>query len=433
MALGDFPGKVTIILAQIYNNLGAIDVVNNFLSVDIYEDIYTPYVYCELVVIDYNKLASSLPLMGEEFLMISFKTEDGQVITYRFYLYQQDNGLILTNNKAQGYSLHGVTTERAFDNAKTVSGSYKGTYASIAGQIYDNFIYKEEELDFNFEGSKSIARYIPPQLSPLEAIEYCKRRAVPAGNVSSPYTFFRNSRGYNFISYNGLFEMANKSSENVIHTLGAPSPDPTRDDNQSVGGRPLRDDIISFEPQNKYNTVNKIDRGTFNTSSYSFDLTTKQYVERKQFNLVENKSKFQLGGVGEFNTNKFLDTFVNSRCYVEYRPTDFSIEFEGTQTDFLPDAVGEMNSYLGLLGQQEVRMLMYGDSNLTSGQTLTVVIHKPTDQTKTPIIDNTHSGTYLISRMRHNIIFGTQTTYQCHVTGIKGAMNDTLRGLQKNG
>ena len=89
MALGDFPGKVTIILAQIYNNLGAMDVVNNLLSIDIYEDIYTPYVYCELVVIDYNKLASSLPLMGEEFLMISFKTEDGQVITYRFYLYQQ--------------------------------------------------------------------------------------------------------------------------------------------------------------------------------------------------------------------------------------------------------------------------------------------------------------------------------------------------------
>lgn len=433
MALGDFPGKVVIQRAQIYNSLGTSNVVNNLLSIDIYEDIYTPYVYCELLVLDYNKLASSLPLIGEEFLLIDFKTEGDQTITYQFYLYQQDNGAIMTNNKAQGYSLHGVTLERAFDTAKTVSRSYKGTYASIAGQIYDDFIKKDTGKEFNFEGSKSVVRYIPPQISPLKAIEYCKRRAVPAGNVFSPYTFFRNSRGYNFISFNSLFQMANRSSEDVIHTFGSPSPDPTADDNQVVGGKAIRNDIISFDPQNKYNSVNKIDRGTYNTTSYSFDLTTKQFALRKQFNLSENKSKFQLGSVGEFNTEDFLQTFNNTRCYVEYRPTDFSVELEGTQTDFLPDAVGEMNAYLGLFGQQEVRMLMYGDSNLTSGQTLTVTIYKPTDQTKTPEVDDTHSGTYLISRIRHNIILGTQNTYQCHVTGIKGAMNNTLRGLQKNG
>jgi hypothetical protein len=433
MALNNFAGKVVIQQAQIYNTLGTNSILNNLLSVDIFEDIYTPYVYCEILIIDYNKLASSLPLIGEETLLIDFKTENGYTISYRFYLYQQDNGAIVTNNKAQGYSLHGVTTERAFDSAKTVSRSYKETYARIAGQIYDDFIKKDTGKEFNFEPSKSIARYIPPQISPLKAIEYCRKRAVPANNVYSPYTFFRNSRGYNFISFNSLFQMAGNSSENVKHTFGYPSPDPTADDNANIGGSSVRSDIISFEPQNKYNSVNKIDRGTYNTASYSFDLTTKQFVLRKEFNLSENKSKFQLGSVGEFNTNNFLQTFNNTRCYVEYRPTDFGIELEGTQTDFLPDAVGEMNSYVGLFGQQEVRMLLYGDSNLTSGQTITVAIYKPTDQDKVPKIDDTLSGTYLISRIRHNITFGTQNTYQCHITGIKGAMNDTLRGLQKNG
>ena len=76
---------------------------------------------------------------------------------------------------------------------------------------------------------------------------------------------------------------------------------------------------------------------------------------------------------------------------------------------------------------------MYGDSNFTSGQTITVGVYKPTDQDKRPEMDNTHSGTYLISRIKHSITLGTQNTYELHITGIKGAMGDTLRGLQKNG
>jgi len=433
MSAYDYPGKVAVERAVIYNSLGQTSVVNNLLSIDIYEDIYTPYVYCELLIIDYNKLASELPLIGEESIEIRFRSQGDQPITYTFYLYQQDNGAIGATNKSQGYSLHGVTYERAFDAVKTISRAYYGTYASIAGQIYDDHVKKDTHMEFEFESSKSIARYIVPQLSPLKAIEYCKRRAVPNNGVYSPYTFFRNARGMHFVSYNSLFQMAGNASEDVVHVFGRPSPNPQADDDVTVGGRRTRNDIISFEPQGKYNTVNKIDRGTFNTSSYSFDLTTKQYVLRKQFNLSENKNKFQLGSNGVINTNDFLSTFENSRCYVEYRPVDFSVELEGTQTDFLPDAAAEMNSYLGLFGQQQVGILMYGDSNFTSGQTITIQVYKPTDEGKGPTTDNTHSGTYLLSRVKHSIVFGTQNTYELHMTGIKGAMGDTLKGLQQNG
>lgn len=433
MASYDYPGKVSIDRADVYNNLGKVSILNNLMQVEIYEDIYTPYVYCSLLVVDYNKLASELPLMGEESFVITFRSEGSRPITYVFYLYQQDRGAITSSNKAQGYLLHGVTLERAFDSAKTVAGAYKGSYASIAGQIYDDYIKKDTKLEFQFEGSKSIARYVVPQLTPLQAIDHCMRRAVPNSNVYSPYTFFRNSRGFNFISFNTLFQKAGNESEDVVHVFGRPSPDPQKDEDGVSGGLATRNDIISFEPQGKYNTVNKIDRGTYNMSSYSFDLTTKQYVLRKQFNLIESKKKFQLGNVGEFNTDEFLQTFKNSRCHVDYRPTDFSIEIEGTQTDFLPDAIGEMTSYLGLFAQQQVGVLMYGDSNYTAGQTITIQVYKPTDQNSTAERDDTHTGTYLISRMKHRIVFDTQNTYELHLTGVKGAMGDTMRGLQNNG
>lgn len=433
MAIYDYPGKVSIDQAIIYNTLGKVSVLNNLMQVEIYEDIYTPYVYCNLLVVDYNKLASELPLIGEESFVIKFRSEGSRTISYTFYLYQQDNGAIFPSNKAQGYVLHGVTYERAFDSVKTVARAYYGTYAGMAGQIYDDYIKKDTGIEFEFEASKSIARYVVPQVTPLQAIDYCMHRAVPNSSVYSPYTFFRNSRGFNFVSFHTLFQMAGNKSENVVHVFGRPSPNPENDEDDVSGGVPTRNDIISFEPQGKYNTVNKIDRGTYNMSSYSFDLTTKQYVLRKQFNLIESKNKFQLGNAGEFNTNEFLETFKDSRCHVNYKPTDFSVELEGTQVDFLPDAIGEMTSYLGLFAQQQVGILMYGDSNYTSGQTMTVQVYKPTDQNKAAERDDTHTGNYLIARIKHRILFDTQNTYELHVTGVKGAMGNTVKGLQKNG
>lgn len=433
MASYDYPGKVSIDQASIYNSLGRISIINNLMRVEIFEDIYTPYVYCNLVVIDYNKLASGLPLIGEEYFAITFRSEGGRPINYLFYMYQQDDGVIMPNNKAQGYVLHGMTLERAFDNTATVSGAYKNSYATIAGQIYDDHIKQHTEIEFEFEPSKSIARYIVPQLSPLQAINYCMHKAVPNSGVYSPYTFFRNSRGYNFTSYNYLFQRAGNLSENVVHVYGRPSPNPQNDEDGTSGGAPTRNDIISFEPQGKYNTLNKIDRGTYNSSSFSFDLTTKQFVLRKQFNLSENKHKFQLGGSGEFNTERFLKTFNNTRCFVDYRPVDFSIETEGASVDFLPDAIGEMTSYVGLFAQQQAGILMYGDSNYTAGQAITIQVYKPTDQNMTAERDDTHSGTYLLSRVKHTILFDTQNTYELNMTGIKGAMGKKLTELQKNG
>lgn len=431
--INDFPGSVGVRTAIVKNSLGENSIKNNLLTVDVYEDIYTPYVYCTISVIDYNKLSSSLPFIGEEYFIFEFETPDGQVVSYQFYLYQQNKGAILPNNKSQGYLLHGVTLERAFDTAKTVSRSYTGNYASIAGQIFDDNIKKDSGLEFNYEPSKSVGRYIPPQISPLSAINYCRMRSVPTGNVYSPYTFFRNSRGYHFISLNSLFQMAGNASENVIHVFGAPSPNPVNSDEQTSAGENTRNDIISFEPQVKYNSMDKIDRGVFNTISYSFDLTTKQFLQRRSFNLSQNKGKFQLGNAGEFNSEKFLASFNDTRCGVEYRPTDFSIELEGTQTDFLPDAIGEMNAYAGLLGQQQVGILLYGDSNITAGQTLTVRVYKPTDLGKIPSVDNTLSGTYLLARVRHCITFGTNTTYELHTTALRGKMNGTIAELQQNG
>lgn len=432
------PGKVEILRAEVYTSSRTgrgIDIKNNLISVDIFEDIYSPFVYCDITIFDVNKLAHMLPLVGEEFFSFTFKTKLGKTVNYEFYLYNQDGGAIIGNmSSAQAFMLRGVTLERAFDAAKTVSRSYKGSYAGIAGQIFDDYIKKDTGLSFQYEPSKSVARYVVPQLSPLEAIMHCKVRAVPNGNIYSPFTFFRNSNGYHFISLNSLF---NKSGSTVemdpaIHVYGNPSPDPTKANAEMEAGMPVKNDIISFESETRHNSMSKIEEGAYNSHSFSFDLTTKQFVLRKDYNLSESKNKFQLGmgGKSSFNTDAFIKSFNNTRAKVVYTPVDFSIELDGTQTNFYPDAVGEMMSYASLLSQQQVGITFYGDSNMTAGQVVACKIYQATDQNSSPKVDKHLSGNYLATRMRHNITFAQETTYEIHVTGVKGANMDTVEGLR---
>lgn len=431
------PGKVEIIRAEIYNSTktNAFSIKKNLIAVDIFEDIYTPFVYCDLTVVDFNKIASKLPFVGEEFFVISFKTPNGKQVTYEFYLFNQDDGAIAGNLASmQVYVMRGMTLERAFDAAKTVSRSYKGTYAAIAGQIFDDYIKKDTNLEFQYEASKSVARYIVPQLSPLQAIEYCRSKAVPNASVYSPFTFFRNSNGYQFISLNSLFNKAGSSAEKdpAIHVLSNPSPDPTISDVYEEGGNIIKTDLKSFTAESRHDSLTKVEGGAYNNQSFSFDLTTKQFVLRKDFNLYENLSKFQLGAGSKNNTNtdKFLRTFKSSRAYVIYKPVDFSIELEGTQTNFHPDAVGEMMAYSVMLAQQQSAIVMYGDSNITAGQAISIRIYEPTDQNVNKKVDTQLSGNYIATRVRHNITFDTETLYELHITGIKGTNLETIEELQ---
>lgn len=431
------PGKVVILEADIYNSTSSVrySVKKNLIAVDIYEDIYTPFVYCDIAVVDFNKIATKIAFVGEEFFKISFRTKDSKVVSYLFHLYIHDNATIEGNlSSAQTYMLRGVTLERSFDAAKTVSRSYKGSLSNIAGQIFEDYMKKDTGLEFNYEQSKSVTRYIVPQLSPLEAIEYCRAHAVPNSNVYSPFTFFRNSDGYHFISLNGLYNKSGSEIDKAVHILSNVSPDPSLTQLSESGGVIIKQDIKNIEPAMRHDSVSKISEGAYNNHSYSFDLTTKQYVLRRNFDLHEHINKFQLGNgnQNQINTSKFMRSFSNSRAHVIYQPVDFSIELDGTQPNFRPDAIGEMKAYASLVSQQQVNLVLYGDSNMTAGQVLAIKVYEPTDINISKKTDKQMSGTYLISRMRHNLTFDTETTYEIHALGMKGASYGSVEEIQSD-
>lgn len=424
--------------AVIYNGDGVtLSVADALVSVQIHEDIYNPFVSCELMLIDYEGLAKQFPLVGEEFFRFSYQSVEGKVVTYEFFLGTKDTAGMTELNTAKGYVLRGVTKERAFDTAKTVGRAYTGTYASIAGQIFDDYVKIDGDGNqFNFEPSRGVGRFVVPQMSPLAAIDYCRARAIATGESRTPFTFYRSSEGYSFTSLSGLFNrQAAQPSADVVHTYAARQLPAEYDDSLNGG---FKVDIVSFDVASFYDTTEKIDTGAYNADSYSFDLTTKSFVLNKRFNLVEHGNKFQLGGQGYTNRPKFADTFANTRCVAYYTPTDCAWELndaQSTQKDLYPEYIGEMKAYSQVLSEYNVHYTMYGDSNVTAGQVMKINIPQSQDVKSNDggrvTKDKMYSGVFLCARVVHTFSFSENVDYYVHVSAINGARQYSIEEIKR--
>jgi hypothetical protein len=430
----DSYGKAVVKQAYIYSGQDKtpVNVADNIKTINIYEDIYSPFVYCDIMIIDTDNLASKWPLSGEEFFVLSYQSVGGKMVNYHFLLYKNDTGGINPSASMKGYMLHGVTLERAFDSGKTIDSTYTGTYASIAGQIFDDYVKSSTGgLEFNFEPSKSVYTYTPSQLTPLQAIEYCRRRALSTSAAKSPFVFFRNSDGYMFISMNGLF---NKSAADplasITHRIAGRSFSPEND--PSTASDVV--DIVDFDVVSYYDTMAKIDGGAFNTHTYAFDLTTKNFGLRKKFNLADSVGNFQLGGVNSgYNRKDFYGAFANTRCVAHYVPTNIGREVDGTATtDYIADHTGEMAAYLNLVSEYNIQYTMYGNSNITAGQVMKIAIPSAKDTAKSGNVhknDKMMSGNFLICRTKHTLDFNDNIDYYIRVSAINGSRGETIEEL----
>lgn len=389
-------------------------------SLSIVEDIFSPFITCEINIVDYGKLASAFPLVGEEYITITFSSSNQSETSYQFVVYRQSYGGIAENNKFQTYTLFGITAERLVDRGISVSKSFRGSYSQIVSQIFSTH-FSNLGKPLYTEPSKGLAKFVSPSVSPLSAIELCRKRSFSTDEPFTPYVFFQNQQSYNFCSLNFLFNQALKNPKSqVVHLysnlLASPEKN-SRDNsflNNTVVNQNTKNDIVSLEIIDKYNTLDKFDTQTFKSSTSYFDLTTKALLTHT-FNLNEKKNKYQLGNPGEFNTSSFMDS-VKDYPQTIFVATDIGFEGDGHSKDYYPLAISSLSAYRELLLQQRINVNLYGDSDIKAGDSIFLGLNNVEGKE-----DKTLAGNHLISSVKHVITFDTQPRYVVSLECIKGS------------
>jgi hypothetical protein len=309
-----------------------------------------------------------------------------------------------------------------YSDQQKVNQSYELTYTQIVEKILLDYLkISKNNTGGVFDVSYGIRKLTIPNLRPLEALEWCAKRAVDI-NQSPNFIFYQNALGYNFATLSNLltkkdilnikFQAKNQLGGNPISEISsARSLEVVA---QNDGMEKARAGVnagkfVGFDPVTGTVTKKNISFGdVFSSMKHANENPTISAVPNRDgkdsTEMFDSKQT-----VSFFSAAKQFSTYIKEKA-----PTTLSKE-DNTESYLL-----QRTSILANLMSRRIKLTMPGNFSLTSG--FNVNVDAPNFGKKEKGGDNTDetlSGKYLIIATRH--IIG----YEKHETIIEVATTTT--------
>ena len=402
---------------------GKIDISNVCEEINIYDTMFLSVMSGSLVIGDSIGLSSKLLFDGSETILIHVKKDkNSEILDFKraFRIYKQTDRAVIKPG-LEKYVLHFASDELIYSDQQRINQSYETNYSKIVERILNDYLkVPQNTLGGVYEFSSGIQKIVIPNLRPLEAIEWCARRALDI-NQSPNFMFFQNVAGFNFATLSTLliqpaildisYETKNISGETAFDEIG--------------GARYL--EIVSLN-DNIERTRSGVNAGKF----IGFDPLTRtistrnisygdHYLNMKHGNKTPNFTQIQsrdgMLNSEAFNSRKAISIFNYNRQFSEYikkkDPTSL------TQRDGIESWLFQRKAIIKNLMSKRLKIVMPGNFQLSSGFNVNV---------NAPIIgsssgeDKSINGKYLIVASRQ--IIG----YEKHETIIEVASSSSESG-----
>lgn len=191
-------------------------------ELNIYEDMYSPTMHGEAVIVDTNNFVSEFPIIGQEIMFISFRTpsqiEEQQTKAFRITKIGEK---IVEGNK-QIYRIFFVSLDAYLDICSSENRTIKGTADVIIKSTIDrmwNDYGLPEEILTNckpkqfFKTPKNHLSLTSPTWSPIRCVNWATKRALNDKNVAD-WVYYETLKGNYFLSLGDhLFNLDNLFSD----------------------------------------------------------------------------------------------------------------------------------------------------------------------------------------------------------------------------
>lgn len=402
----------------IITKAGKFDISKIYEEINIFDALLVPVITGSVIITDSVGLSPSLLFDGSESILIDLaKSSDTDSLKFKkaFRIFKQSDRTNV-NETTETYVLHFVSDELMYSDQQLVNQAFNSTYSKMVETILTNYLKTpSNKLKGLFEETTGIRNIVIPNLKPLDAIEWCAKRAIDQRR-SPNYVFFENNLGYNFASLSSL--------------LSAPSLFDIKFSPKNLQETGITDDLLSPKDYEIISQVDKIKatRSGVNAGTFiGFDPLTRtigvkkityedHYSQMTHGNQNPNYfASVNRGGTDAsqaYDSKKTVSPFgafrSESKYIKKYDPT--SISKVETQEDF----VFQRKAIFNNLMNKRIKLVMAGNFQLTSGFNLTLnfpsfSIREKGDDNK----DRSLSGKYLIVATRH--IIG----YQKHETIVE--------------
>lgn len=419
------PGDIIIESLKLINiqNGKSLDIFDQVHSINIFESIKAPVISGIIDIIDGINMKEEFPIVQHK-CKIAFKIKNEKNLPTRSFellITEISNSVIDPNSNYSNYQLILCSTE-ILDNAKqlfTIS-MRKRKIDDYINYIMTDIIKTKKNIVMDPSGTKGIQDLDLIQMKPFQSIDFLRRRAVSTKYKSSAYSFFENKEGFVFAPIEYLFEQDNRKIKNGEFFYDT-------DIKQDITNMHFRN-ILAYNHITQQSTAKMLQEGALKNTTTSLDLRTRSY-QVTTFDLKEQFKNFVFPGkTKSLNVGNFEEEYGKVPSI-----SNFSINSSKNPNDHLVDKIGFNKAFVELLTQNILRILTWGDSNLSAGYR--IQCHTPAVDGKTTIKSNKKNedssyfgGEYLISSIRHmfNKVEG-KYRYFNSMELIKGIYGETSR------
>lgn len=407
-------GDVDVKRVEVVNSKGfVVNITNQIVKIEIYEDLFSPFITGNITVADSLDLSSLFPLIGEERLNLELCTPGfkgrSNVISDQFYLYKMtDRDHIAESNVV--YRLHFVSMEGIVDVNRRISKTFQGKHSDIVKAILgtDGFNSKKPAV---VETTSSATKFISNFWSPAKCVAFLLDSATNLKGFPS-YVFFENREGFVFSSLDSLYNVEPVASfvkDNYLRDI--------KEDGKNR--RNIEEDykrVQNLYAPTFFDYFDRVQSGFYASAMTSYDVTTKKY----HYTI--------------FDTNKAKSNHLNNNSLVlnssVYRPDALRLirtKHYGIFNGY-PDVSNseKIQQRMSLLKQAEaltIKIQVHGRTDYTVGRTVNMTVYKsrPVQQadTASEVVDKLMSGKYLISAICHEI---TREEHTCTMELIKDSI-----------
>lgn len=393
----------------------SLDIRNQVLAINIFEDIFSPFITGNLVIKDAMDLVNYLPLVGDETLLLrlatpGFKDKNTFIdITCKIFKLSDRE---MMSNRSVGYILHFISNEAMMDLNLKLSKSFNDNIANVATKILTDCSAKDPDR-FHVEPTSNNISYVSNYWSPVKNLNYLADHAISMTG-SPTFLFFENRNGLNFASLDYLYTLP-KVRDFIVN-------DYSRDFNQGDNGniRNIERDfsqVIDITVPVAYDYVHRMRSGTFASTLITHDITTKTYTYAGFDYLTDYDKDKRLNKYPLLNSN-----IVHSPAAAIATIHKANGVLAGNNDVTNSKIFQKRRSLLSLAESCRVQITVLGRTDYTIGQKVNVYTNRnmPIDKEDKDVTDNTFSGDYIIASIRHVI---DRESHQCVMELIKDSTN----------
>lgn len=393
-----------------------VDISSIYEEISFYDCLFLPTLSGKVLITDAIGLSKKMKFDGSESLLVEMmKSEKTDIGGYRkaYRIYKQTDK-VNHNLNSQKYILHFVSDELIYSDQQRVNQSYEMTYKGVVERILLDYLkVPVNELTGFFNDSTGIRKVVIPNLKPLEACNWCAKRAIDQYN-SPNYLFFRNAIGFHFVPLSKLltqdnildikFELKNRKDLDQISDMSRAKKLEIVSQNDSIDRTRSGVDagkFIGFDPITRVIATRNI-----SFPDHYGEMSHGNQIP--QASVIENRGKqtnFEM-----FDSKKVVSIFGLPRQHSDYikrmDPTSISKEDDTENYRFQRLAI------LKNLINKRIKLIMPGNFQLTSGMNVSLVAPNfSMKEEGSENIDETLSGKYIIVACRQVIGFNKHETY----------------------